>query len=327
MDNELLHRIGYGGRIDDVSIRLCKDYALGKFVSNRIIPTGYEDFNYTLVTSKGKFFVKIFMKKRSDGDCKRLVDVYVKAVQRGIKHPRILESNQGFYYVINSKGTKLRLCVMNFIEGRDFFNLNKKPTINELRVLAKQAVLINTMNIEPKYIYDSWAIVNFIKEFEKKKKYILKDDLRYLEPLISDFKQTNIEKLPHCFVHGDIIATNVIRDKNGNLWITDFSVSNYYPRIQELAVLACDLCFDLKNKKTSEHNFESVLAEYQKTIELTADELSTLPTFIKLAHAMHVICASYEKFANGNSSKENEYFLNHGRTGLRSLLGSNRALH
>lgn len=319
MDEEFQKRIGYNGKIDDISVQLCKDYNLGKFLSNEIMPTGYEDFNYVIKTSKGQFFVKIFMKERSDSDCKRLVDVYIEAIRKGVNHPKLLESNQEFLYMNEIGRTKLRLCVMKFIDGKDFFNLNQTPTVDELKILAKQAALINLMNIKPTHIYDSWAIINFIQEFEKKKEYISKDDLKFLKPLKKDFKEMNIDSLPHCFVHGDIIATNVIRDKDGNLWIVDFSVGNYYPRIQELAVLACDLCFDLKDKEKSENNFKVVLSEYQKTIKLTKEELEALPTYIKLAHAMHVILASYEKFAKGNNTKENEYFLNHGKTGLRQM--------
>jgi len=319
MDEEFQKRIDYNGKIDDISFQLCKDYNLGKFVSNEIILTGYEDFNYFIKTSKGQFFVKIFWKERSDSVCKRIVDVYIEAIKKGVKHPKLFESNQGFLYMNEIGGTKLRLCVMQFIEGKDFFNLNERPTVDELKALARQAALINSMNIKPKNIYDEWAIVNFIQEFEKKREYIQKDDLKFLDPLKKDFKEINIDALPHCFVHGDIIATNVIRDKDDNLWIIDFSVGNYYPRIQELAVLACDLCFDLKDKEKSESNFETVLSEYQKTIKLTKEELKALPTYIRLAHAMHVICASYQKFAKGNNTKENEYFLNHGRTGLRQM--------
>jgi selenocysteine-specific elongation factor len=41
---------------------------------------------------------------------------------------------------------------------------------------------------------------------------------------------------------------------------------------------------------------------------ISKEELKALPTYIKLAHAMHVILASYQKFAKGNNTKENEYF-------------------
>jgi Ser/Thr protein kinase RdoA (MazF antagonist) len=317
MNEEFQKRIGYKGKIDDVSVKLCKDYNLGKFLSNEIVPTGYEDFNYVIETSKGKFFVKVFRKELDDKDCERMVNVYLEAINRGVNHPKLFKSNQGSLYMKEIEGTKLRLCVMQFIEGDNFYNLGEKPTINDLKIVARQAALIDSMNIKPKHVYDNWAIVNIIQEFEQKKEYILKDDLKLLEPLVKAFKEMNIDSLPHCFIHGDITCTNLMKDKDGKLWIVDFSVGNYYPRIQELAVLACDVCFDLKDKKKSESNFKTVLSEYQKSIRLTKEELETLPIYIRLAHAMHAICASYEKFAKGNNTKENEYFLNHGRTGLR----------
>jgi len=50
-----------------------------------------------------------------------------------------------------------------------------------------------------------------------------------VQPLVKEFENLGIEELPHCFVHGDIITTNVMRDSTDQLWIIDFSVSNYYP--------------------------------------------------------------------------------------------------
>jgi Ser/Thr protein kinase RdoA (MazF antagonist) len=129
-----------------------------------------------------------------------------------------------------------------------------------------------------------------------------------------------IETLPHCFVHGDIIKTNLIKDSKGKLLIIDFAVSNYYPRIQELAVLACNVLFDDKDKLVSEKNLEIVLDEYQKTIKLTPEELKKLPDYIKLAHGMHVLSASYEKAFKNNCSRENDYWLEQGRAGLKQMM-------
>jgi Ser/Thr protein kinase RdoA (MazF antagonist) len=165
-------------------------------------------------------------------------------------------------------------------------------------------------------IYDAWAITNFLKEFKKKGKSLSKDDLKLVEPLVKKYKELKIEELPHCFVHGDIIATNLMKDNKGNLWIIDFSVSNYYPRIQELAVLACNLFFEENNKDKSKENLEIALKEYQKVIALTKEELNVLPIYIELAHAMHLLSANFEKVKKNNQTDENEYWLNQGRIGL-----------
>jgi Ser/Thr protein kinase RdoA (MazF antagonist) len=141
-----------------------------------------------------------------------------------------------------------------------------------------------------------------------------------MKPLLQEFKDLKIQKLPRCFVHGDIISPNVIRDKKRKIWIIDFSVSNYYPRIQELAVLACNMFFCENDKEKSEENLKLALKEYQKNIKLTAKELKSLPVYIKFAHAMHILSANYQKIVKKNNSAENEYFLRQGRLGLAQIL-------
>jgi Ser/Thr protein kinase RdoA (MazF antagonist) len=125
-----------------------------------------------------------------------------------------------------------------------------------------------------------------------------------------------IKQLPHRLVHGDIIKTNVMKDKTGKIYIIDFSVANFYPRIQELAVLLCNIFFDENHPDTFMDNYKLALDEYQKGIPLTPLEISSLPLYVKVAHAMHVLCATYEKEAKGNDSAENRYWLELGRKGL-----------
>ena len=66
-------RIGYKGELSDISQIICKDFNLGKFVSDELITIGYEDFNFNLETTNGKYFVKVFSNFRTDEDCKQYV--------------------------------------------------------------------------------------------------------------------------------------------------------------------------------------------------------------------------------------------------------------
>ena len=319
METVYQRRIRYKGKIEKVSKIICEYFNLGNFVANKIITFGYEDFNLALETTKNKYLVKISSDFRSLKDCKRYIDVIVKALKAGVNHPRLIKSNQGYFHVIETDNSTLRLCVMDFINGHDFLRVSITPNTNEIKFLAQQATLINSMDIKPSFVYDSWAIVNFPNEFKKKSKYLTYGEMELIQPLLEEFRNLNIEKLPHCFVHGDIISTNVMKDNNKQIWITDFAVANYYPRIQELAVLACDLLFNRNSKNESENNLKIALNEYQKFIHLTPEELRALPTYIRLAHAMHVLCSRYEKIVNNNKSKENEYFLEQGEAGLNQM--------
>jgi len=314
-------RIEYQGDLKLLLRQVCKDYDFGDYLSHKVIPVGYEDLNVVLVTSKAKLFVKIFAKFRSQKDCLRYVGVMLEANKAGVSHPRIYKSKIGELYEAMMDGSIVRLCLMEFIEGKTFYDLRQLPTTEELRFLAHQAAIINNLPIKPDPVYDSWAIVNLVKEFEEKQQYLSKKDSEVVTPVYKEFRKVNLDQLPHCFVHGDIIKTNVMRSNTGDLYILDFSVSNYYPRVQELAVLFCDLFFNEKYPTSFKKNYDRGLFEYQKDIQLTPEELKIMPLYIQAAHVMHIICANYEREVNGNTSKENESWLNLGRIGLRYTVG------
>jgi Ser/Thr protein kinase RdoA (MazF antagonist) len=276
MEKVYQERIGYDGDVGEISRMVCENFNLGDFVEDRIITSGYEDFNLFVKTTKGSYVAKIFADFRDLDDCKRYVNIMLGALEAKVRHPRLYKSNQGHLHVGRIGNSKLRLCVMDFVDGEDLSTSGYSLNENDIRLLAEQASLINSIDLRPRYVYDSWAIVNFIPEFERIREYLDSEDLELIEPLVDKFRDIDVSKLPHCFVHGDIITTNVIRDKNEDLWIIDFAVSNYYPRLQEIAVLACNLFFDERDKKKSEQNLETALDEYQKKSPLSDKELNLL---------------------------------------------------
>lgn len=314
VENDYQKRIGYYGDLTSLLTSICHDFKIGKYLSYKVVLIGYEDFNLILKTSNGKFFIKIFAKFRDKKECQRYAEIVERVLKAGVSHPFLYKSSQGYLYEIKMGKTTIRLFVMEYIDGKTFYELEEEPTVEEIRFIVKQAALINRIKLEPYFVYDNWAIVNFLDQYNQKAQYLDKEDEELISPLVESFKSLSINNLPHCFVHGDITKTNTMKDKNGKIYILDFAVANYYPRIQELAVLICDLL--------SKNSFKEILHEYQKYIKLTFDEIKKLPLYVKLAHAMHVLCGTYEKKVNYNTSAENEYFIKIGRVGLRSFSNS-----
>jgi len=140
-----------------------------------------------------------------------------------------------------------------------------KDTCKEKIFIIKQAALINQIDLHPSLVYDHWAITSLLDEYKIKGKYLTKQDEEFIKPLIRSFQSIDIDKLPHCFVHGDITKTNTMRSKKGDIYILDFAVANYYPRIQELAVILCDLFFDRKHVDLFPENYKLAINEYQKS--------------------------------------------------------------
>lgn len=310
-------RIGYEGELRMIVKKVAEDFSLGRYLKYKVIEAGYEDLNVIVTTDKGKYFVKMLATFRDNEGCKRYVDIILTALEAGVNHPRLLRSSQGYLYNNNFDGTEIRLVVMEYIDGKTLYDSRGKVSLEDARFLVQQAALINKIALKVPFVYDSWAIVNFLKEWKENKRVFPKDDIALIDPVFNEFSKLGLKTLPVAFVHGDIIRTNVMRDKNGELYISDFSVANNYPRIQELAVLLCNLLYDDKNPGDFMKYYELTLDEYKKRNELTEIEIETLPLYLKAAHAMHIIGAGKEKYKKDNRTEENEYWLNQGRKGLR----------
>lgn len=316
MNTELFQeRIGYKGDIKPLFSSVVHDYQLGSLIDYKPILQGYEDFNVILETDSGRYLAKVMASSRSDQEVDQYVNTIRVALDGGISHPKMYKSPEGDLYTAVIDNKNIRLVVMDYIEGSDFYKLGTKPNKEELIFLCQQAAKIDKLDLHPEFVYDSWAVPNFLKEYEGVKNNLERGDLEFIKPLVEKFSELKINSLPQSFVHGDIISTNVIKAKDGKLYIIDFAVGNTYPRIQELAVLLCDLLF-VRDKEKYLENYNLALEEYQKITKLTEKEIEILPTYIKLAHAMHIIPAIREK-VKGTTLPENEFWLKSGKDGIR----------
>lgn len=320
MDKRYLDRIPPISNFEEsVCKNISKSYKFGDFKSYYVVETGYEDFNFILTTGKGKYFVKLFDKKRKKSECKRIVDLIIKLIKEGVHHPKVYSNNSNSYlHKIEVESNEILLCVMDFIDGKNFFELNELPNYKEIKQLAIDLSHINSIKLKKKIplIYDSWAIINFSKEYNKKKQYLNSEEIKILEPIIEEFKSLDIEYLPKALVHGDILKTNTIKDKQDKVWIIDFSVANLYPRILEIAIIATHLLFDASSKEKTINNLRILLEEYEKHIKLSPEEKEALPKFIRFSYGIEFLNTVFEKRVNKNNSQENESLYQEAKKGL-----------
>lgn len=310
----LRERINFQGEFDELLSDVAESYKIGHFVSFAIIEMGYEDVNLKLTTTKGNYFVKIFSEVRTKEECLRLINIVKSAIDTGVSHPQILKQDVGYIFRNQYEQFNIRLSVFEWIDGKTFYELKRNPNAIELKELIRITSLSNQIQYKPAELYDSWALVNFKAELEKSRKYLSKDLLKTLDKLGEEFEKVALKDLPHCLVHGDLISTNIMKSHD-KIFFVDFSVANYYPRIVELAVLMSDIMFDPSGKTSVEKYYALLTSEYQKYIELDPEELKTLPLFIKLAHAMHIVRATRED-KEGRGNAENNHWLELGKKGL-----------
>ena len=77
--------------IEDILIKICKHYSLGKYVSYEIVIQGYEDFNCVVTTEEKPYFIKILNQRRTDEDCSNYIERMKKATEIDINYPKLYQ--------------------------------------------------------------------------------------------------------------------------------------------------------------------------------------------------------------------------------------------
>ena len=303
MLKEFYERINLKTDLSKLAKIVCQKYSLGKFLSEEMILVGYEDFNFILITNKGKYCVKVFNKDRTIEDVNMYIDRIKLANTLKINTPKVYECDKTYLCEIKLDNVNFRLCVFEYVDGKSFYDLNEIPSKKEIKNIISQMAQIHNAKLESNFIYDKWTITNFIKEYEEKGKYLDNKYNNIFESLTKRLKNIKLDNLPTSFVHGDIISSNVMKDNNGKLWIID------------LAVTSCNLCLNPNNKAKTIQSTRMIMDEYQKYNKLTEYELECFPLFYDLANAMGILQISYLS-SLGKISEEDEFWLRESEKGL-----------
>ncbi len=310
-------RLNYTGDLEPVIDRLCEAYDVGTPASSSVVEVGYEDCNVILETDQNKYLAKMFAKTRTAEDIARYTTTMQKVVEAGINHPELLTTISG---EVTYTDSGITLVLMRFVEGKTFFEVDRAPDTDERKAVLEQAALVNGVDYKPTYLFDSWAIPNIRAMFDKVRQFVEPDDLKLVEQAMARYEAIPVDDLPHCFVHGDFTKTNVLKANDGKIYILDFSVANWYPRIQELSIIAANLLHDSGDSSSLEAGCNQVADEYSQFNQLTDAERQHLPAYALAGIAMEFMGAHQEKHINGNDTDETGYWLNLGREGLRKAL-------
>lgn len=301
--------------IEDINILsklVCEEYELGVFKDTYVIEIGYEDFNAVITTSIGKFLMKVFRNSRTDKEVEECINRSYIAFENNVKTPKIYKNSKNeLISIIEYLNSRFRLCVIEYIDGNNFFELNKKPTLEELRKIVDIASNLNKIDYRPNFIYDTWAITSFCNEFEKKKEYLEEKYLNIIEPIYNKFKEFDYDRLPKAFVHGDMMSTNLMLDTNDDIWVIDFSVSNYTARLNEIVVICDDIAVVPGEKEESERRIMIAFDEWCKKVNATQFEKESFKMLFDVANAINILNPLYE-IATGNDSEETKMHLNAG---------------
>lgn len=306
-------------KIEDINILsklVCEEYNLGNLNNTFVIEIGYEDFNAIITTTKGKYLMKVFRNSRTDQEVIECINRSWNAEKNNVQTPKIYKNSKNeIVSIITYMKSKFRVSIIQYIDGENFFYLNRKPTDKELEKIVNIASNLNKIDYKPNFIYDTWAITSFINEFEKKSKYLDKKYLDMIEPIYDKFKKFDYDKLPKSFVHGDMMSTNLMLDKNQKIWVIDFSVANYTARLNEIVVICDDVALIQNNRNESEKRIKKAFDQWCEEVNATQLEKESFKILFDVANAINVLNPLYE-IVSGNESEETKMHLNAGIFGL-----------
>lgn len=307
-------------KIDDINILselVCKEYKIGNLIDTLVLEFGYEDFNAIITTDTGKYFMKVFKNSRTDKDVEDCIGRTWQAYQNGVKVPQIyLNSENKIVTIFTHLNSRFRVTLMQYINGKNFFELKRKPNDSELEQIVSIASSLSKIDYKPNFLYDTWAITSFCGEYEKKKKYLSSEYYNLVNPIYEKFKKFDYDKLPKSFVHGDMMSTNLLIDDKGEIWLIDFSVSNYMARINELIVICDDIALIVNNKEESERRIKNIFNQWCNEVKATDFEKESFQILYDVANAINVLITQYEIKELKNDSEETIMHLEAGLFGL-----------
>ena len=282
-------RLGRGVDVAKLIADVATFYKLGRTYSFKPVQVGYEDFNVILETRAGKWFVKVFSIERSADDIRRYVEVVAKAVEGGVSHPRL----KGDSPLFHNEDYNLYAVCMDYVEGESFYK-RSGPDTAELDSIMREAITLHEVNYKPPYIFDVWAVPNIDWLYERVDPTRLGDFEPIIQAIINEYHQLDLNQLSTCFVHGDIIKSNVIMSAN-QPYIVDFSCANMYPKIQELAVMAANLLAKTKHETFDERVGRVVDSYLRSGGTLSVYEKQAVLPYAKAAVAAELLGSIYDE--------------------------------
>ncbi|HUD05400.1 MAG TPA: phosphotransferase [Candidatus Saccharimonadales bacterium] len=318
MSDKYFERLGYDGDSEPLIADVSAGYDLGTVQESSVLTVGFEDCNVRVQTDTGQFVIKAFGKFRSNEDIERYVGVMQAVTEGGVHHPALHESKDGSVLFQHSSGVSA--VAMDFIEGHTYFDTKTVPTDEELQLIAAEAVKIHDLDINPPYVFDSWAIPHIHKMYEAALPFLDEAGKQLADAALERYDAIDLEQLEKRFTHGDIISTNTLLGNDGKVWILDFAVSNIYPKIQELAVIASSLLAGSEFVSLGQRVERVKKAYLGAGGKLTDYEQQALMDYAIAAAAMEFMGGHKAKFVDKEDAEECDYWIGVGKQALTEAL-------
>jgi Ser/Thr protein kinase RdoA (MazF antagonist) len=300
--------------LDGLVRRLAGAYGLGRVLSSSVITLGYEDCNLDVVTESGRYVAKVFAAGREARDIERYVSVLEAVEAAPIAHPRLHRTSGAGSLLHEDDVSGDAMVVMDHVDGTTYLALGRAPTPAELVELMEQVAAIHDLRLPLPQVYDPWAVPHIDDTFGTVRSLLDPEETRLVSVVADAVRRTDHDGLPHAVVHEDLAKANVMVSTSGRVHVLDFGGANHLPRVQDLAVVAANLLYD--GTTPLQDRVDRVADAHVGRPALGGAERRALVTYACGVAALEFLCAMEERHLEGNTSAENDFLLELGRSQL-----------
>lgn len=306
---KIFDRIGKEIDLEELSKNICITYKLGDYNKYKLILVGIDDLSYVLNTSKGRYLVKIINHEKTNEEINEFVKKSIAIMKNNIRAPKLILYKENYLFTYDIDDLHINLVVMEYIDGSDLYSSNKQITKQDIDKIINILVPLHKIKekIENKE-YDEYCFMKIKKDYLKTKNVLPKRIKEQVEKMIKEFDKIELEKLTKCFIHGDLISTNIMKDKNEDLWLIDFYQSGIGLRILDIVKILNSVIDNYKYENDTEELERYFIEEYNKRMPFTAYELEILPILRKIDVCVGMMMETFDAI-EGRDNEENQYWL------------------
>lgn len=291
---KIYSRIGSKIDLKKLSVEICKVYDIGKYFEHKIIENvGIDDLSYILCTDKSKFLVKVINHNKTIKEINQFIKKNNIIAKNTIQAPRIILNNGHHIYSTEINGLYINCCIIEYIEGNDLYTIGKRISKDDIDKLIDIIIPMHKIQDKLKIDYDEYCFMKINEVYKKTSCKIPQKLKNEVQIFLEEYKKIDFNKLPLCFVHGDLISSNIMKDKNGKLWLIDFFESGTGIRILDIVKILNGVLFLYYDKENSKELEKYFLNKYQDYSKLTEYELKVLPTLRKADSYVGLMLGEY----------------------------------
>jgi homoserine kinase type II len=231
-------------------------YMVGDLLNHHGITAGIENTNYFVYTTTGRFVLTLFERSAPEG-LPFCLNLMAYLAENGIPSAHPVASADGVYL---QEFLRKPAVLVQRLAGASIGD----PDLEHCRIVGETLAHLHNVTREFPQSRDSERGVRWHAHTAARvRTRIGAGDRAIMDRELSRYLAFDASTLPQGVIHADLFRDNVLFDRGRLSGLIDFYYAHTGPLLYDLAVVACDWCFDLE-KGFHVRRMGALLSAYQR---------------------------------------------------------------